>query len=181
VVYPVKASIDAETAEATSFAGARTKTLLGGTKGPRDERSTDHAEPWPSLGARLHPLVQDIINRFPPAQLGDVAVFEACKHLAQRVREMSGIDSDDKRLMERAFSLKDPKIRLNALGSATDRAEQQGVMQMASGLWLAVRNPRAHRPAGECDLDETVELLTIVSHLHRRLDAAVSVVNASTS
>lgn len=163
-------------AEAVTFLSEVPEGLVG-------DQPTNRAEPRPSTtGApadRLHPHVQEVTKRFPPAGFGDVAVLEACKHLAQRIREMSGLGSDDKRLIERAFSLNDPKIRLNALDSRHDRAEQQGVLQIASGLWLAARDPRAHRPAGECNLDEIVELLTIVSYVHRRLDAAVTAVDTS--
>jgi uncharacterized protein (TIGR02391 family) len=74
--------------------------------------------------------------------------------------------------MNSAFSPNGPRIPLNPLTSDSDRSEQQGFMQIAAGLMLAGRNPRAHRPAGDYDEDEILDLLAAVSLVHRRLDNA---------
>lgn len=121
---------------------------------------------------RLHPHVRSVAEPLLTGGHGDNAVEEACKTLAQRVREMSGLGTDGTALMNAALTPNAPKIRLNLLISESDRSEQQGFMGIAAGLMLAARNPRAHRPAGDYDEDEILDLLAAVSLVHRRLDTA---------
>lgn len=102
------------------------------------------------------------------------AVLEAVKSLAQRIRDITGLTTDGAELIDQAFSLKNPLIRLNELKSETDRSEHLGVAMLLKGCFSAVRNPSAHEPRllwkGE---DDAADYLTLVSLLHRKLDGAV--------
>jgi uncharacterized protein (TIGR02391 family) len=103
------------------------------------------------------------------------AVFEAVKGLAQRIREMSYIDSDGARLVDAAFGGQEPVIVFNALQTETDYNEQRGLANIMKGLFGAVRNPQAHTPKMLWHLseDDALDLLGMLSLLHRRLDRAV--------
>lgn len=125
-------------------------------------------------GRRLHPevlyycrteLLQD--NYFH-------AVFEATKGLAQRIRDMSGIDADGAALVDRVFSIERPVLAINTLRTETERTEHKGFAALLKGCFAAVRNPLAHEPKilweGE---DDAADYLSLISLLHRKLDDCV--------
>ncbi|SNR86069.1 TIGR02391 family protein [Blastococcus mobilis] len=141
-----------------SEAAARTRRL-------RDALTArnGHAQVFAYCNAEL--LADDCFN----------AVFEAVKGLAQRIREMSGIDADGARLVDAAFGGQQPVLVFNALQTETDYNEQRGLATILKGLFSAVRNPQAHTPKLLWHLseDDALDLLGTLSLLHRRLDHAV--------
>lgn len=99
------------------------------------------------------------------------AVFEACKGLAQRIREKSGVDTDGDKLVNATFMGDDPILAINSLRTETERSEQTGLGNLLKGCFSAVRNPRAHGPRLLWkDENDTADLLTLISLLHRKLD-----------
>jgi uncharacterized protein (TIGR02391 family) len=125
-------------------------------------------------GRRMHPevikycrteLMQD--NYFH-------AVFEAAKGLAQRIREMSGIEADGAALVDRVFSIERPLFAMNTLQTDTEKSQHKGFAALLKGCFGAVRNPLAHEPKilweGE---DDAADYLSLISLLHRKLDDCV--------
>jgi uncharacterized protein (TIGR02391 family) len=102
------------------------------------------------------------------------AVFEASKGLAQRTREISGIQADGAVLVDRAFSLDRPVVAFNKLQTETEKSEHKGFASLLKGCFSAVRNPLAHEPKvlwqGE---DDAADYLSLISLLHRKLDDCV--------
>lgn len=102
------------------------------------------------------------------------AVFEASKGLAQRIREMSGVDGDGASLIDRVFSVDRPVLAFNTLQTETERSEHKGMAALLKGCFAAVRNPLAHEPKilweGE---EDAADYLSLISLLHRRLDESV--------
>jgi uncharacterized protein (TIGR02391 family) len=107
------------------------------------------------------------------------AVLEAAKSLAQRLRQMTGVEADGARLVDQVLEPGStgglPLVAFNSLATETDRSEHRGLTFMVRGVFSAFRNPTAHepkilRPVGEQD---GTDLLTTISLLHRKLDAAV--------
>lgn len=131
-------------------------------------------------GRKMHPEVL----RFCRAELlvdnYFHAVFEAVKGLMQRVREISGLREDGAALIDKAFSLSNPRIAFNTLQTETERMEHIGFSMLLKGCYQAIRNPRAHEPKilwkGE---DDAADYLTLISLLHRKLDEAAPVPPAS--
>ncbi len=106
------------------------------------------------------------------------AVLEATKSLAEKIRRKSGLTSDGAELATQAFSLGQsgiPVMAFNSLQTDTARSEQTGLMNLFIGLFGAFRNVTAHGPKILWDIGEkdALDLLTLVSLLHRRLDDAV--------
>lgn len=103
------------------------------------------------------------------------AVFEATQGLAQRIRDLSGIQADGAALVDRVFSGERPLLALNTFRSETERSEHRGFAALLKGCFGAVRNPLAHEPKilwdGE---DDAADYLSLVSLLHRKLDDCVS-------
>lgn len=103
---------------------------------------------------------------------GDEAVEEACKSVGARLRQLSGLDDDGVSLVTNTLGGR-RLIAINEGLSRTDKSEQEGYMHLGMALFLAARNPRAHRPSDpNFNTDEVIEWLSVASSLHRALDRA---------
>lgn len=102
------------------------------------------------------------------------AVFEATKGLAQRIRDMSGIQADGAALVDRVFSIERPVLAINSLQTETEKSEHKGFASLLKGCFAAARNPLAHEPKvlwqGE---DDAADYFSLISLLHRKLDDSV--------
>ncbi|HEX5422024.1 MAG TPA: TIGR02391 family protein [Candidatus Acidoferrales bacterium] len=104
-------------------------------------------------------------------------VFEAMKSITAKIRSLSGLAADGVELVERAFSIGTsgtPLIAINSLDSETLRGEQRGFVSLLKGLYGTVRNPLAHEPKIDWEMDEqdALDILTMISLIHRKLDKA---------
>ena len=103
------------------------------------------------------------------------AVFEASKGLAQRIRDLSGVQKDGADLVDAVFGIRSPLLAVNTLQTETEQSEHKGFANLLKGCFGAARNPLAHEPKilwdGE---DDAADYLTVISLLHRKLDACVS-------
>lgn len=112
------------------------------------------------------------------------AVLEATKSVAEKVRSLSGLALDGSELVNEAFGTRgrdgrdhDPVLALNALQSISEQSEQRGMMHLMKGIFAVFRNPTAHELKTRWAVDEreALDLLTMVSVVHRRLEGAVRV------
>lgn len=149
----------ARTTRESTLNGARARA--GRLKGLLESRST-HQEVFRYCRAEL---LQD--NYFH-------AVFEAIKGLGERIRNISGLKSDGADLVNTALSTKSPIIALNSLSTETELSEQKGIANLLLGVFGAVRNPVAHAPRAVWAMleQDAVDMLSLVSYLHRKLDSA---------
>lgn len=103
------------------------------------------------------------------------AVLEACKSVAQKLRDLSGQAGDGAALVDAACSIgAGPVIAFNDLSSDWERSEQNGLAMLLKGLFSTFRNPTAHAPKvlWATSRAEAVDMMTLASMLHRRLDDA---------
>lgn len=105
------------------------------------------------------------------------AVLEATKSIAAKVRSLSGLTSDGSDLVTAAFALGkscSPLLAINSLATETEKSEQRGFVNLLIGVFGTVRNPLAHSPRIEWDMSEqdALDILTMVSLIHRKLDKA---------
>lgn len=100
------------------------------------------------------------------------AVLEATKSVASKVRSMTGLNSDGTRLIDDAFGGISPLLKINAFKTDTDKSEQKGFANLAKGLFGTFRNPTAHAPKIEWNLEEqdALDLFTLASYVLRRID-----------
>lgn len=105
------------------------------------------------------------------------AVLEATKGVAERIRQLSGLGSDGADLVNEAFSIKNPILALNPLVTETEKSEQKGFSNLLIGVFGTVRNPLAHAPKLVWPMPEqdALDILTLISFVHRKLDAANNV------
>ena len=106
------------------------------------------------------------------------AVLEATKSVADKIRARTGLTGDGAGLVDLAFGSGRaglPYLAFNSLQSVTERSEHTGLMNLMKGMFGAFRNPTAHEPKVSWPVTEqdALDLLTIASFLHRRLDGAV--------
>lgn len=103
------------------------------------------------------------------------AVLEASKSVADKIRRKSSLVCDGSDLVHRAFCGKMPLLAINTLTTDTERSEQSGFSNLLIGLFGTFRNPTAHAPKVYWQMSEqdALDLLSLVSYIHRRLDAAV--------
>lgn len=114
------------------------------------------------------------------------SVFEATKSVADKIRQKTGLTSDGAELVDEAFRYKSevPHLALNSLQTRSEQNEQTGFMNLLKGLFGTFRNTTAHAPKITWRIEEqdALDILSLVSLVHRRLDDAVcakKVVNSS--
>lgn len=125
------------------------------------------------VGAGAHPEVMKCCQKELLVDDYFHAVHEAAKGLCDRVREMSGLSLDGTRLFDAALSVKDPYIALTTLRTESERNQQNGLRELLNGAIHLVRNPTAHQLRIHWDVNETdaVEVLNLISYLHKLLDS----------
>lgn len=106
------------------------------------------------------------------------AVFESTKSVADKIRMKSGLSSDGSKLVDQAFGRGKsgvPLLAFNSLQTTTEKSEHTGLMYLLKGLFGAVRNVTAHEPRIYWSINEqdALDVLTLASLLHRRLDICV--------
>ena len=105
------------------------------------------------------------------------AVLEATKSVSAKIRSKSGLTGDAGELANQAFALGKvgmPFLAFNTLTTDTEKSEQSGLMNLFIGMFGTFRNVTAHGAKLDWTITEqdALDLLTLVSLLHRRLDGS---------
>ena len=105
------------------------------------------------------------------------AVFEATKSVAQKIRDKTGLTGDGADIVDKAFGVSAPLLAINTLRTETEQSEQKGFANLLKGMFGTFRNPTGHAPKITWPIKEedALDLLSMLSYFHRRLDAAVQV------
>lgn len=134
-----------------------------------------NTNPADSVWILIHPRVAAVARqRFESGQFAD-AVEAALKELNTVVKVMvkdfvtSELDGAD--LMYKAFSPKNPLVKLDDLGTTSGQNIQQGYMQLFAGAIIGIRNPKAHSNI-IITRDRALHLLFLTSLLFFKLDEA---------
>lgn len=100
------------------------------------------------------------------------AVLEASKSIYSRIRRLSNLTDDGNKLIDLAFSTKKPVLKINSLKTQSEISEQVGFMNLIKGATSMFRNPTAHEPRifWSISKEEAIDLLTIISFIHKKLD-----------
>ena len=105
------------------------------------------------------------------------AVLEATKSVAEKIRQRTGLTGDGDSIVTTAFQINGPLLALSTLQTETEQSEQKGFANLLRGTFGTFRNPTAHGPKITWSMSEedALDLLSLVSYLHRRLDGAALV------
>jgi uncharacterized protein (TIGR02391 family) len=106
------------------------------------------------------------------------AVLEAAKSVAQKIRDKSGLTSDGADLVDEAFGIGKrtyPILAFNSLATESEKSEHSGLMNLMKGFFGTFRNTTAHAPKITWEITEldALDMMTLASLLHRRLDKVV--------
>ena len=84
----------------------------------------------------------------------------------------AGTKEDGNKLVDIAFSTKDPHLALNDLSNQNEINQQKGFVEMLKGVVYFYRNVNAHSAKIQTNYSETgsLEALMIISFLRKRLD-----------
>src|SRR5438552_9090253 len=105
------------------------------------------------------------------------AVFEATKSVAQKIRDKTGLTGDGAEIVDKAFGISTPLLAINTLRTETEQTEQKGFANLLKGMFGTFRNVTGHAPKITWPIKEedALDLLSMLSYFHRRLDAAAQV------
>lgn len=103
------------------------------------------------------------------------AILEATKSVADKLRVRTGLGTDGAELVDKALSVNHPLLALNSLQTDSELSEQKGFGNLLKGMFGMFRNPTAHSPKIRrlYTEQEAIDLLTMVSLMHRTIDKAV--------
>jgi uncharacterized protein (TIGR02391 family) len=111
------------------------------------------------------------------------AVLEATNSVAENIRRRAGLTGDGTDLVDPAFGLKAPLLAINSLRTEMEQSEQKGFANLLRGMFGTFRNVTGHAPKVTWPIGEqdALDLLSLVSYLHRRIDAAADVPRSSSA
>ena len=100
------------------------------------------------------------------------AVLEACKSVAVKIRRLTNLTSDGANLVQDAFGGPTPRIKINSFMTETEKGEQRGFVNLATGLFGTFRNPPAHeaRILWALSEEDALDIFALASYVHRRID-----------
>lgn len=158
---------------AVNEAGEVLKVTAAATLGEAERRARELRNDLTSRG--IHP---DVLRFCREELLADNyfhAVLEAVKSVAEKIRSRTGLIDDGGALVDRAFGGSPPMLEINSLQTESERGEQKGFMNLVKGTFGMFRNPTAHAARVNWDMtkEDAEDLFSLVSLIHRRIDAAV--------
>ena len=100
------------------------------------------------------------------------SVFEAVKSIAETIRQKTGLIQDGGELVDIAFSIKNPLIKINDLSNETKESEHKGFANLIKGVFGMFRNTTAHAPKiiWEINENDALDIMSTISLIHRRME-----------
>ena len=120
----------------------------------------------------LHPLVKEASVRHYLEGDYRNAVLDAILALSDLIRSRTGINTDGKALVTEAFSLSRPKLIFSELITESGENDQKGFIEILSGAYTGIRNPKAHSLIHDLDKPKAAQYLVFISLLVRRVAEA---------
>ena len=128
----------------------------------------------------LHPaIIESSWAQYRTGHLRD-AVFNAFVVIGDLLRALTGLTLDGKPLVEQALSVQNPLLVLSTIDTESGRNDQVGFMQIISGAFMGVRNPKAHSLQHDLTPLKVAQYLVFASLLARRLTEAKNVQDPET-
>jgi uncharacterized protein (TIGR02391 family) len=122
----------------------------------------------------LHPVVRDACSKLFVDEHYRQSVLDASLALRNLVRQKSGrADLDGDALMGAAFGGAAPPLVVADLSTESGRNIQRGTLLLAQGIFARMRNPYSHDNL-ELDAADALEMLSVISHVVRDVDASVA-------
>ena len=91
--------------------------------------------------------------------------------LTNIIRDKSGLESDGADLINNAFSIKKPLIKINNLLTETEQSEQKGISDILRGLYLYIRNPRNHNKYEDTE-DDCNTIILFINYIAEKISGS---------
>ena len=79
---------------------------------------------------------------------------------------------DDQGLASEALSLEKPQIIFSEIDTGSGRNDQKGFLQILTGVYIGIRNPKVHSLHHDLDEKKAAQYLVCASLLARRVSEA---------
>jgi len=120
----------------------------------------------------LHPAIMEhAFTQYSNGHYRD-AVFNSIVAVFDLIRKRTGLDLDGDKLVGTAFSLEKAQLILSEIKSESGKNDQKGFMQIFSGAYQGIRNPKAHSLEHDLDKTKAAQYLIFASLLARRVQEA---------
>lgn len=134
--------------------------------------ATSMADTKVGLEELLHPAVHEhAFQHYLNGHYRD-AVLNAILAVFDLIRERTGLDLDGANLISETFSLDRARLILSEIKTESGRNDQKGFLQIFSGAYLGIRNPKAHSLVHDLDRNKAAQYLVFASLLARRIQEA---------
>lgn len=100
------------------------------------------------------------------------AVFNSIVALFDLIRERTSLKVDGAKLIGQVFAPEHPLLILSEIDTESGLNDQKGFMQIFSGAYQGIRNPKAHSLEHDLDQAKAAQYLVFASLLLRRVDEA---------
>ena len=120
----------------------------------------------------IHPKIFEYCNTELISENYFHSVFEAVKSVAEEIRQKSQLTVDGSELIDKAFSVNSPILKINSLQTENEKSEQKGFSNFVKGLFGMFRNTTAHAPKiiWQISEDEALDIMTTISLIHKKID-----------
>lgn len=120
----------------------------------------------------IHPKIYEYCNSELITENYFHSAFEAVKSIAEEIRKRTNLTLDGGELIDRAFSVTNPLIKINSLQTETEQSEQKGFSNLIKGVFGMFRNITAHAPKVVWTIaeDEALDIMTTISLIHKKLN-----------
>jgi uncharacterized protein (TIGR02391 family) len=100
------------------------------------------------------------------------SVFEAVKSIAEEIRKRTNLTLDGGELIDKAFAISNPLVKINSLQTETEESEHKGFSNLIKGVFGMFRNTTAHSPniIWTITEDEALDIMTTISFIHKKLN-----------
>jgi uncharacterized protein (TIGR02391 family) len=127
----------------------------------------------------LHPIVfEHAFQHYKNGHLRE-AVLNSIVAVFDLIRERAELAQDGQHLVSEAFSLERPHLIFSELQTESGRNDQKGFLQILSGAYAGIRNPKAHSLQHDLDEHKAAQYLVFVSLLARRRRSACALICGS--
>lgn len=124
---------------------------------------------WNILNPKIKNLAQRKFDNNFYADSVETCLKELNSNVKSIVKNELGKEYDGSELMNRAFSLKEPIIKLADLSTESGQNVQKGYIQIFAGVMTGIRNPKTHQNIS-IDRKTAIHLLFLCSQLFNMLE-----------
>jgi uncharacterized protein (TIGR02391 family) len=120
----------------------------------------------------LHPVIQAAsLKQFADGHLRD-SVLNSVTAIFDLIRQRTGLRHDGSALATEAFAMERARLIFSEIDTDSGKNDQKGFMQIISGMYAGIRNPKAHSLMHDLDYYKAAQYLIFASLIARRVEEA---------